>query len=256
MFSRKQKTTKEEECFPQNFSRNFAGSVHKHMKKTIKRLQQIAALLCTAAFLFTLFGTAAAVKAANINSSSDDECLAEMAQETAAYMQERGLQITNSAYTFANNNGEKVYSLTSKDAVKAGGVFNRTQSVIQYKNSEGQSDFYVINLEAQADRLTYTISRNSQLYDKIDLSLYVPGPGGACAGALTQAQVDNILNNLLAQANADCQTRYTCLFQMMGSSCAYVMYMIKPTSWRCRILTPIDVQAAIDRAIAKTAVTP
>jgi hypothetical protein len=226
------------------------------MKKTSKRLQQMAALLCTAAFLFTLSGATAAVKAAGIT-ITDEECLAEMAQETAAYMQARGLQITNSAYSFANNNGEKVYSLTAKDSVKAGSVFNRTQSVIQYKNSEGQSDFYVVNLEAQADRLTYTISRNSQLYDRIELSLYVPGTGyDPCAGALTQAQVDNILNNLLAQANADCKTRYTCLFQQMGSSCAYVMYMIKPTSWRCRILTPIDVQAAIDRAIAKTAVTP
>ncbi|HEX8735458.1 MAG TPA: hypothetical protein VF721_09060 [Pyrinomonadaceae bacterium] len=216
----------------------------------------MAALLCTAAFLFTLSGATAAVKAAGIT-ITDEECLAEMAQETAAYMQARGLQITNSAYSFANNNGEKVYSLTAKDSVKAGSVFNRTQSVIQYKNSEGQSDFYVVNLEAQADRLTYTISRNSQLYDRIELSLYVPGTGyDPCAGALTQAQVDNILNNLLAQANADCKTRYTCLFQQMGSSCAYVMYMIKPTSWRCRILTPIDVQAAIDRAIAKTAVTP
>ncbi|HEX8370297.1 MAG TPA: hypothetical protein VF604_17250 [Pyrinomonadaceae bacterium] len=219
------------------------------MKKTVKRLQQTAALLCMAAFLFTLFGTAA-VKAAGT-----EECLAEMAQETADYMRSRGLQITNSAYSFANNNGEKVYSLTSADSVKAGSSLNRTQSVIHYKNSEGQSDFYVINLDVQPERMTYTISRNSQLFDKIDISLAIPGgPGNPCAGALTQAQVDTILNNLLAQANADCRNRYTCLFQMMGSSCAYVAYVIKPTSWRCRILTPVDVQLAVDRAIANTAV--
>jgi len=223
------------------------------MKKTLNRLEKLAALLCMAAFLFTLFGTAA-VKAANL--PTDDECLAAMAQETAAYMQAAGLQVPNSAYAFANSNGEKVYSLTSQDSVKAGAGLNRTQSVIHYKNSEGQSDFYVVSLEAQADRLTYTISRNSLPLDRLELALYVPGGGGPCAGALTQAQVDTILQNLLAQANADCKTRYTCLFQQMGSSCAYVMYMIKPTSWRCRILTPIDVQYAIERAISKTAVTP
>lgn len=224
------------------------------MKKQFKRLQQTAALLCTAAFLFTLFGTTAAAKAAAIASS--DECLTQMAQETAAYMQARGLQVPNAAYAFTNNNGENVYSLTSKDSIRAGTSLSRTQSVIQYKNSEGQSDFYVINLDASSNGLSYTITRNSQLLDKIDIGLYIPGGGSdPCAGALTQAQVNTILQNLLAQANADCQTRYTCLFQMMGSSCAYVMYMIKPTSWRCRILTPVDVQLSIDRAIANTLVT-
>jgi hypothetical protein len=224
------------------------------MKNTLNRLEKLAALLCMTAFLFTLFGSAA-VKAANL--PTDDECLAAMAQETAAYMQAAGLQVPNSAYAFANSSGEKVYSLTSQDAVKAGAVVNRTQSVIHYKNSEGQSDFYVVNLEAQAERLTYTISRNSVLLDRLELALYIPGGGSdPCAGALTQAQVDTILQNLLAQANADCKTRYTCLYQRMGTSCAYVMYMIKPTSWRCRILTPVDVQNAIERAISKTAVTP
>ena len=224
------------------------------MKKTSERLQQTAALLCTAAFLFIFFGAAAAVtKAANL--AGEDECLAAMAQETAEYMRSKGLQITNSSYSFANNNGEKVYSLTSTDSVKVGSSFNRTQSVIQYKNSEGQNDFYVVNLDVQPSRMTYTISRNSQLFDKIDIDLAIPGgPGNPCSGALTQAQVDAILNNLLAQANSDCRNRYTCLFQMMGSSCAYVAYVIKPTSWRCRILTPVDVQLAVDRAIANTAV--
>lgn len=222
------------------------------MKTTANRLRKIAALLCTAAFLFTFFGTTAAVKAFNIE--SDEECLAEMAQETADYMRSKDLQIANSTYSFANNNGEKVYSLTSADSVKAGSSFYRTQSVIQYKNREGQSEFYVINLEAQSERLTYTISRNSQLYDLIDVPVGVPGPGGPCAGALTQSQVDSILQNLLAQANSDCRNRGTCLFQMMGGSCAYVMYLIKPTSWRCRIRYPADVQLAVDRAIANTAV--
>jgi hypothetical protein len=224
------------------------------MKKTVKRLQQFAALLCTAAFLFTLFGTAAAVKAFNLL-QSDEECLAEMAQETADYMRSKGLQITNSAYSFANNNGEKVYALNSTDAVKAGSSFNRTQTVIQYKNREGLSEFYVINLGTQPDRLSYTVSRNSELYDLIDVPIGgVPGPGGPCAGALTQSQVDSILANLLAQANSDCKNRGTCLFQMMGGSCAYVMYLIKPTSWRCRIRYPVDVALAVDRAIANTAV--
>jgi hypothetical protein len=223
------------------------------MKKPVRRLQQFAALLCTAAFLFTFFGTTAAVKAFNLK--SDEECLAEMAQETADYMRSRGLQITNSTYSFANNNGEKVYALTSTDSVKAGSSFNRTQSVIQYKSREGQSEFYVINLGAQPDRLGYTVSRNSELYDLIDVPIGgVPGPGGACAGALTQSQVDSILANLLAQANSDCKNRGTCLFQMMGGSCAYVMYLIKPTSWRCRIRYPADVALAVDRAIANTAV--
>lgn len=216
----------------------------------------MAALLCTAAFLFTLFGAtaAAAVKGANVQ--TEEECLAEMAQETADYMRSKGLQIANSTYSFANNNGEKVYALTSTDSVRAGSSFSRTQSVIQYKNSEGQSEFYVVNLEAQPKRLSYAISRNSQLYDLIDVPIEgIPGgPGDPCAGALTQAQVDTILQNLLAQANSDCQNRGTCLFQMMGGSCAYVMYLIKPTSWRCRIRYPVDVQAAVDKAIAKTAV--
>lgn len=240
--------------FPTKLFSSFAGSVHKHMKKTVKCLRNIAALLCTAAFLFTLFGTVA-VKAAAVNSA--EECLAEMAQETADYMRSRGLQITNSSYSFTNSNGEKVYSLTSTDSVKAGSSLNRTQSVIQHKNSEGQSDFYVINLDVQSEQMTYTIYRNSALHDKVELALYVPGGGGSnpCAGALTQSQVDTILQNLLAQANADCRTRYTCLFQQMGSSCAYVMYMIKPTSWRCRIIL-VDVQNAIDRAISRTPVTP
>ncbi|HEY0048435.1 MAG TPA: hypothetical protein VGB68_04060 [Pyrinomonadaceae bacterium] len=203
--------------------------------------------------MFTLFGTVA-VKAAAV--SSAEECLAEMAQETADYMRSRGLQITNSSYSFANSNGEKVYSLTSTDSVKAGARLNRTQSVIQHKNSEGQSDFYVINLDVQSEQMTYTIYRNSALHDKVELALYVPGGGSdPCAGALTQSQVDTILQNLLAQANADCKTRYTCLFQQMGPSCAYVMYMIKPTSWRCRIIH-VDVQNAIDRAISRTSVTP
>jgi hypothetical protein len=224
------------------------------MKKTIKRLQQIAAILCTAAFLFTLFGSTAAAAFA-VNTTSDEECLAEMAQETADYMRARGLQITNSAYSFSNNNGEKVYSLTSKDSVRAGSSFSRTQTVIQYKNSEGQSDFYVISLDAQPERLSYRISRNSQLFDVTDVPVSgLPGPGGPCAGALTQAQVDTILANLLAQANSDCQNRGTCLFQQMGSSCAYVMYLIKPTSWRCKIRYPADVALAVDRAIANTAV--
>lgn len=221
------------------------------MKKTIRRLQQTAALLCMAAFLFTFFGTAA-VKAVNVGS---DECLAEMAEETNAFMRAAGLQINNSSYSFANSNGEKVYSLTSTDSVKVGTSFSRTQSVIHYKNSEGQSDFYVINLEARNNQLTYTVSKNSVLLDEIDIPLAIPGgPGNPCAGALTQAQVDTILQNLLAQANSDCKNRYTCLFQQMGSSCAYVAYVIKPTSWRCKILTPVDVQLAIDRAITKTAV--
>ena len=237
--------------FPTKLFSSFAGSVHKHMKKTVKCLRNIAALLCTAAFLFTLFGTVA-VKAAV--ASGAEECLAEMAQETADYMRSKGLQITNSKYSFANNNGEKVYSLTSTDSVKAGSSFNRTQSVIQYKNSEGQSEFYVINLDVQPERMTYTVSRNSELYDLIDVPIGVPGPGGPCAGALTQAQVDSILQNLLAQANSDCRNRGTCLFQMMGSSCAYVMYLIQPTSWRCRIRYPADVQLAVNRAIANTAV--
>ena len=224
------------------------------MKKTVRRLRQTAALLCTAAFLFIFFGAAAAATKA-ADTASEDECLAAMAQETADYMRSKGLQITNSSYSFSNNNGEKVYSLTSTDSVKVGSTLNRTQSVIHYKNSEEQSDFYVVNLDVQSNRMTYTISRNSQLFDKIDIDLAIPGgPGNPCSGALTQAQVDTILNNLLAQANADCKNRYTCLFQMMGSSCAYVAYVIKPTSWRCRILTHADVQLAIDRAIANTAV--
>jgi hypothetical protein len=240
--------------FPTELFLSFAGNVHKHMKKPVRRLQQFAALLCTAAFLFTFFGTTAAVKAFNLK--SDEECLAEMAQETADYMRSRGLQITNSAYSFANNNGERVYSLTSTDSVKAGSSLNRTQSVIQYKNREGQSDFYVINLDAQPNRLSYTISRNSQLFDVLDVPVggLPGGPGDPCAGALTQAQVDTILANLLAQANSDCQNRGTCLFQMMGGSCAYVMYLIKPTSWRCRIRYPADVALAVDRAVANTAV--
>lgn len=241
--------------FPTELFFSFAGNVHKHMKKTIKRLRQTAAILCTAAFLFTLFGATAAAAFA-VNTRSDEECLAEMAQETADYMRARGLQITNSTYSFANNNGEKVYSLTSTDSVKAGSSFTRTQSVIQYKNSEGQSDFYVISLDAQAERLSYRISRNSQLFDITDVPVSgLPGTGGnPCAGALTQAQVDTILANLLAQANSDCQNRGTCLFQQMGSSCAYVMYLIKPTSWRCKIRYPVDVALAVDRAIANTAV--
>jgi hypothetical protein len=237
---------------PTSFSYNLWEVWITSMKKTFKYLKKTAAVLCMAAFLFTFFGNIAA-KAANLK--SNEECLTEMAEETNAYMRSKGLQISNSSYSFTNNDGEKVYSLLTNDPVKAGASINRTQSVIHYKNSEGQSEFYVVNLELQNQELTYTFSKESELIDRIKVT--IPNvPPDPCAGALTQAQADAILANLLAQANADCITRGTCLFQQMGSSCAYVMYVVKPTSWRCRILVAVDVQAALHKAITKTQVKP
>jgi hypothetical protein len=222
------------------------------MKKKFNCLNKFAAVLCMAAFLFAFSGTIAA-KALNLK--SNDECLAEMAQETDAYLRSKGLQISNSSYSYSNNGGEKVYSLLTNDSVKAGSSLNRTQSVILYKNSEGQSEFYLVNLELRDHELTYTFSKESEIIDRINVQ--IPNiPPNPCAGALTQAQADAILANLLAQANADCKDRYTCLFQQWGSSCAYVMYVVKPTSWRCKKIIAVDVSYALSKAITKTSVEP
>jgi hypothetical protein len=221
------------------------------MKNNI--LKRSAALFCMAAFLFAFVGTTAAK---TVKFKSDDECLAEMAEETAAYMRSANIQIANSTYSFTNNEGEKVYSVTSTDSVKAGSSLRRTQSVILHKNSAGDSEFYVIDLESRSDSLNYTITRGLEVIDRIGIPIDIGVPPNPCAGALTQAQVNTILQNLQAQANATCKDQYTCLFQMMGSSCAYVMYVVKPTSWKCKILIAVDVATAINRVIKGTKVEP
>lgn len=183
------------------------------------------------------------------NADSGD-CLSRMAEETAAYIKQKKIPMKGSDGELYGNEKEQVYLLNSQEQVKLASNEPVKSTVAVINRKEGaQSSFYLIEQEISADKITFTLSKDSQVLESLPIPLIrsaktIPDPGGGaqsceifCDTANANAGVEARLQALQAEANQTCSRRFLCLEICLCSagtvSYPQTLFYADPTSWRC-----------------------
>jgi hypothetical protein len=186
------------------------------------------------------------------NSTAENrDCLDGMAEETTAYIKEKKIPLKGSNGELYSNENEQVYLLSSQESVKldSNEPVKSPVAVINRKEAGGKRSYYLIEQEITADKVTFILSKDSQVLESLPVPLVrpaktIPGPGGpgqgSCEGVCDSAKAENDakIQAALAEANRTCLKQGLCLpvCQCVNGVPYYQQSLIdvNPTSWRCR----------------------
>lgn len=209
--------------------------------------------------LLTLIAIAIAGCGPTRNPTADNrDCLVTMGEETAAYLRERNIPLKGADAELYGNKEQQVYLLNSQEPVKvsAEAAGKNPVAIIQHKDARGKSNFYLIEQEITAEKITFILSKDSKVLESLPVPLVlsratVPHPGGECKKYCDSIEANNDaqLQAVLAQANQTCTRMRICLpFCHCVSGVphiGYAMYLVAPTSWRCWKVLATEKQLSI-----------
>lgn len=179
------------------------------------------------------------------------DCLAQMSEETTAYIRNTKIPLTGADAEFYANREEQVYLVNSEEAVRLDPKESAKKpvAVINHKEPGGKRSFYLIEQEVAADKITFILSKDSKVLESLPISLVLPRPsipgtgGSPCQNSCDTINADNNaqIQALQAEANQTCSSRGICLpfCRCVGGtqSLEPTLYRIDPTAWRCWITT-------------------
>ena len=197
------------------------------------------------ALVLTLFGLTGCLSSDKSN-PGQAHGRTRMSDETAAFIRDRKIPLKSTDAEFYGNKEEQVYLLNSQERIKLGSKksVKNTVAVVNHKQANGKSAFYLIEQEITAKQIRFVLRRDSKVLESLPIRLAAaPSPGGNCKEYCDRMDANNraYLQVLQVEANKYCSTRHACLpmchcvggYGTVGGSALYAIY---PTSVRCGIL--------------------
>jgi hypothetical protein len=187
----------------------------------------------------------------NRASADSRECSNRMSEETSRYIKEMNIPLKGADAEFYSGKAEQVYLLNSEETLNpgAGRPVRNTVAVINHKDADGRSNFYVVEQEVRPGEVSFLLKKDSKLVQTLPVQLNLPdrsfrlaqaGPGVGCqpssCNAINQAEAA-VDANMAALANKDCRRvsycvqHCSCFAGAMGV--AQVIKYVDPTSRNC-----------------------
>jgi len=170
-----------------------------------------------------------------------------MIKENLDYIAGSNINLGTSAGSYTKTDTEETavkYSVNPNllNDLKSG---SRTIAVINYKAAGDKKSFYTLDASLAGDSITYSLMQNKKLVESQTFQIVIPGTGVDCD--VINAAADTIIEKARVRANNCCCPQRFCIRMCINGAPAFVMFEMRPTSFKCRWWNVVSSWHSINR---------